>query len=211
MELRSIYDATLNGKINEIGALVQDVIDQGISVLDILKEGLTPAMEEVGDRFEAEEYFLPEMLAAAEAMKRAMLVMQPHMTAGDLECRGVVVAGTVQGDLHDIGKNLVCMMLDVAGFRVVDLGTDVSAEGFMQTAERESADIIAMSALISSTKGKMKEIIHDLRAGGIEGHPRIMIGGAPITREYCDEIGADGYAPDAVGAVREARKLLQLD
>jgi 5-methyltetrahydrofolate--homocysteine methyltransferase len=211
MDPHGIYEAIVAGRIDQIQALIRAALDDGVPPLEIISKHLMPGMGEVGDRFERQEYFLPEMLAAAEAMKRAMAVLGPHLTEGDLEPRGVVVAGTVQGDLHDIGKNLVCMMLEGAGFRVSDLGTDVPAHRFRDAARREGADIIAMSALISSTKKNLGDIVRGLRAAGVQGHPKLMIGGAPITQEFCDQIEADGYAPDAAAAVRKARELLGHD
>lgn len=208
MDLDEIYEAIVAGRIERIQDLVREALKDGTHPLEIISSYLTPAMGEVGDRFERQDYFLPEMLAGAEAMKGAMAVLQPHLEEGDLEPRGVVVAGTVQGDLHDIGKNLVCMMLEGAGFRIRNLGTDVPAERFLEAARHEEADIIAMSALISSTKKNLEDIVHELREAGIEGHPKLMIGGAPITQEFCDQILADGYAPDAASAVRKAKALL---
>jgi len=208
MDPHEIYEAIVAGRIDQIQALIREALEEGILPLEILSKHLTPGMGAVGDRFERQEYFLPDMLAAAEAMKRAMEVLQPHLTEGDLEPRGIVVAGTVQGDLHDIGKNLVCMMLEGGGFKVRDLGTNVPADRFLDAAQREGADIIAMSALISTTKKNMGNIVRELRAAGVQGHPKVMIGGAPITQEFCDEIEADGYAPDAAAAVRKAKVLL---
>ncbi len=211
MDPDDIYEAIVAGRIDRIQDLVREALRDGGHPLEIISSSLTPAMGEVGDRFERQDYFLPEMLAAAEAMKGAMAVLEPQLAEGDLEPRGVVVAGTVQGDLHDIGKNLVCMMLEGAGFRVCDLGTDVPAPAFQEAARREGADIIAMSALISSTKRNLGNIVRELREAGIEGHPKLMIGGAPVTQEFSDQIHADGYAPDAAAAVRKAKVLLGQD
>jgi 5-methyltetrahydrofolate--homocysteine methyltransferase len=211
MDPDEIYEAIVAGRIDRIQDLVREALRDGGHPLQIISSHMTPAMGEVGDRFEGQNYFLPEMLAAAEAMKGAMAVLQPHLAEGDFEPRGVVVAGTVQGDLHDIGKNLVCMMLEGAGFRICDLGTDVPAQGFLEAAWREGADIIAMSALISSTKKNLGDIVRELRGAGTEDLPKLMIGGAPITQEFCDQIQADGYAPDAASAVRKAKALLGQD
>ena len=208
MDPKMIYSYTVAGKIEQVPALVEQALAEGNEASRIIDDFLVPAMKEVGDRFERQEYYLPEMLAAAEATKRAMAILKPRLAAGERKSQGRVVAGTVQGDLHDIGKNLVCAMLEGAGFTVIDLGVDVSAEKYLEAIQEQQPDIVAMSALLSTTKNSMPEIIQALKDAGVRSQVRIMVGGAPITQEYCDRIGADGYAPDAASAVRRAKELL---
>jgi 5-methyltetrahydrofolate--homocysteine methyltransferase len=192
--------------------LVQDTVnaalEEGVSAPEILNEGLIKAMAEVGRLFEEGEYFVPEMLIAARAMKAGLAILKPKLIDADVKPVGKVAAGTVKGDLHDIGKNLVCMMLEGAGFEIVDLGTDVSPEKFVDAVTSQGVDVIAMSALLTTTMPNMKNTVDALEEAGIRGAVKVMIGGAPVTQAYADEIGADGYAPDASRAATLARQLL---
>jgi 5-methyltetrahydrofolate--homocysteine methyltransferase len=173
----------------------------------LLREGLIAAMAQVGQLYEEGEIFVPEMLVAARAMTAALGVLKPHLVEEGVEAAGTVAIGTVQGDLHDIGKNLVAMMLEGSGFEIMDLGVDVPAERFVQ-AVREGANVVAMSALLTTTMTNMREIIQAITDAGLRDQASIVIGGAPITKTYADEIGADGYATDASGAVRVVREVL---
>jgi 5-methyltetrahydrofolate--homocysteine methyltransferase len=175
---------------------------------DILNQGMIAAMGEVGRLFEEGEYFVPEMLIAARAMQKGLEILKPHLTEADVQSPGKVAIGTVKGDLHDIGKNLVAMMLEGAAFEVIDLGTDVSPERFIQAVRDRGAQIIAMSALLTTTMPNMKNTIEALKEAGLRDKVKVMIGGAPVTQNYADQIGADGFAEDASRAVAKARSLL---
>ena len=187
---------------------VQEALDAGIEPGDILQEGLVTAMAEVGRLFEEGEYFVPEMLIAARAMKAGLALLRPHLVEADVKPAGKVSAGTVKGDLHDIGKNLVCMMLEGAGFEIVDLGVDVSPEQFLKSVTEQGVDVIAMSALLTTTMPNMRTTIETLVEAGVRDKVKVMIGGAPVTDAYAAEIGADGYAPDASRAVALAKSLV---
>jgi 5-methyltetrahydrofolate--homocysteine methyltransferase len=208
MSLEAIYDAVLNGDAKKAAAETEAALKAGIKAEDILHKACIPAMAEVGRLFEEGEKFVPEMLISARAMQAAMNILRPELVKADVKTLGKVVIGTVQGDLHDIGKNLVKMMLEGAGFEVIDLGVDVSAQKFVDTAREQNADIIGLSALLTTTMPGMKTTIETLKEAGLHGKIKVMIGGAPITQDYADEIGADGYAPDASSAVRKAKQLL---
>ncbi|MFN2149864.1 MAG: corrinoid protein, partial [Anaerolineales bacterium] len=186
-------------------ALVQKALDQGVAVEDILQKGLVSAMSEVGDRFEKGEFYVPEMLIAARAMQAGMGLLRPYLVESGVEPAGTAVLGTVKGDLHDIGKNLVAMMLEGAGFNVIDLGTDVPPEVFAQTLREQNADIVGMSALLTTTMQSMRQTIEAIEDLGWRDKVKIMVGGAPLTEEFAREIGADGYAPDASRAVTLAK------
>jgi 5-methyltetrahydrofolate--homocysteine methyltransferase len=208
MSLESIYDAVLNGDAKKAAAETEAALKAGIKAEDILHKACIPAMTEVGRLFEEGEKFVPEMLISARAMQAAMNILRPELVKADVKTLGKVVIGTVQGDLHDIGKNLVKMMLEGAGFEVIDLGVDVSPQKFVDTAREQNADIIGLSALLTTTMPGMKTTIEALKEAGLHGKIKVMIGGAPITQDYADEIGADGYSPDASSAVRKAKQLL---
>ena len=208
MSLESIYDAVLNGDAKKAAAETEAALKAGMKAEDILYKACIPAMAEVGRLFEEGEKFVPEMLISARAMQAAMNILRPELVKADIKTLGKVVIGTVQGDLHDIGKNLVKMMLEGAGFEVIDLGVDVSTQKFVDTAREQNADIIGLSALLTTTMPGMKTTIETLKEAGLHGKIKVMIGGAPITQDYADEIGADGYAPDASSAVRKAKQLL---
>lgn len=181
--------------------IAQKLVDEGVSAVEILNNGLMSGMSIVGKKFKANEMYIPEVLVAARAMHAAMDVIKPLLIESDTPARGTVVIGTVQGDLHDIGKNLVAMMLEGGGFTVIDIGVDVSAEKFVEQVKKNNANIVGLSALLSTTMTGMKEIIEMFRADDSVRDVKIMVGGAPITQEYADKISADGYAPDAASAV----------
>jgi 5-methyltetrahydrofolate--homocysteine methyltransferase len=206
MPIREIIDSIL--AFNDAGAVqwVQAELDRGTDAISVLNEGLIAAMDEVGRRYASGLFFVPEMLMAARAMKKGMSALRPHLEDKGMASKGCIVIGTVRGDRHDIGKNLVAMMLECAGFKVIDLGTDVGAEKFVKTARQNSADLIALSALITTTTASMKAAVSIIKSQGKA--PKTLVGGAPVTQAFADEIGADGYSPDAVGAVAVARRLV---
>jgi 5-methyltetrahydrofolate--homocysteine methyltransferase len=205
--LDNIYEAILDGDMGIVPTNVQSAIDAGISVSDILVEGMIAAMEEVGRLFQEGEYFVPEMLLAAHSMKAGISVLQPHLVNSGVEPIGKVVLGSVEGDMHDIGKNLVAMMLEGAGFQIVDLGTDVSAAQFVE-AVKEGADILGLSALLTTTLPSMESTIRAIEAAGLREEVKIIVGGAPVTADYAHQIGADGYAKDASQAVKVAKSFI---
>lgn len=207
-DLKEIADSLIKGKAPQVKELVKKALDEGVGVERILNEGLVAGMDVVGKKFQANEFYIPEMLIAARAMKAGMEVIRPILMQEDIKSRGAVVLGTAKGDLHDIGKNLVGMMLEGAGFEVIDIGIDVAAEKFVQTAKEKKAHPIGVSALLTTTMVSMKDVIKALKEAGLDGKVKVMIGGAPVTQSYADEIEADGYAPDAASAVDEAKKLL---
>lgn len=207
--LKALQDALMAGDRQGVAALVKRAADEGISVKDILDKGLIAGMETIGARFKANEVFIPEVLIAAKAMHAGMDILKPHFLASGIEPRGTVVIGTVKGDLHDIGKNIVSMMLKGACFTVHDLGIDVPVEKFVEAARKEHACIVAMSSLLTTSMGAMRETVEALRAAGIRDRVRVMVGGAPVTREFAQSIGADGFAGDAASAVDRAKELLR--
>lgn len=208
VNLKDIAENLIQGKAPEVKELVQKAVDEGQDVQKILNEGLLAGMSVVGEKFKKNEFYVPEVLIAARAMKEGMQILRPLLAEKNIKGAGTVVLGTVRGDLHDIGKNLVGMMLEGAGFEVVDLGVDVPAEKFIQMAKEKEASIIGLSALLTTTMPAMKEVIEALDSSGLKGKIKVMIGGAPVTQSYADEIGADGYAPDAASAVDKAKELL---
>jgi 5-methyltetrahydrofolate--homocysteine methyltransferase len=208
MSLETIYDAVLNGDAKKSAADTEAALKAGIKAEDILHKACIPAMAEVGRLFEEGEKFVPEMLISARAMQAAMALLRPELVKADVKTLGTVVVGTVQGDLHDIGKNLVKMMMEGAGFEVIDLGVDVSAKKYVDTAREKNAQIIGLSALLTTTMPGMKTTIETLKEAGLHGKIKVMIGGAPITQDFANEIGADGFAPDASSAVRKAKELV---
>ena len=207
-KLKAIYDGVVEGDNASVQQHVQEALGAGMNASVILNEGLIPAMAEVGRLFEEGEYFVPEMLVSARAMQEGLNLLKPHLLAGDIKPMGKVVAGTVKGDLHDIGKNLVCMMLEGAGFTIQDLGADVSPDAFVEAVRQGDVDLVAMSALLTTTMSNMKITIQALEEAGLRGQVKVMIGGAPVTEAYAQQIGADGYAPDASRAVKLAQKLI---
>jgi 5-methyltetrahydrofolate--homocysteine methyltransferase len=207
MSLEQIYTAVLEGNAEACRQGVETILQSGEAPDAILHRALIPAMGEVGARFERQEYYVPEMLIAARAMQAGMNVIRPMLAAGGIKATGRVVLGTVQGDLHDIGKNLVGMMLEGAGFEVTDLGTDVPPARFVEAANG-GVNLVALSALLTTTMTKMPAVLAALDDAGIRHGVKVIIGGAPLTQDYADKIGADGYAPDASQAVSVAKRLL---
>ncbi len=206
--LETIYKNVIAGQALEVEQGVQEALDQGIEADVILNESLIPAMGEVGKRFEEGEFFVPEMLIAARAMKAGLAILKPYLVDSGVESAGIVAIGTVQGDLHDIGKNLVAVMLEGAGFEVRDLGVDVPPETFVDAAN-EGAQVIGLSALLTTTMPKMEQTIQALRGANVLNKVSVIIGGAPVTESYAQQIGADAFAPDASSATRVVRKLIE--
>jgi 5-methyltetrahydrofolate--homocysteine methyltransferase len=205
--LEELREAVFEGQAKVAVAKATQGLEEGLPAGTLLQEGLIAAMKQVGQLFEEGEIFVPEMLVAARAMSAAMAVLKPKLVDQGVKASGKVAIGTVRGDLHDIGKNLVAMMLEGSGYEIVDLGVDVPAEKFIQ-AIRDGADVVAMSALLTTTMTNMKTTIEAIRQAGLREQARIVIGGAPITKAYADEIGADGYATDASSAVRLVQGVL---
>jgi len=210
MDLREIYEKTVAGDAPAVEDLVKRAVAEGVPASRIISQHLIPAMAEVGDRFERQEFYVPEMLIAARAMQRGLTVLKPFLVEGEFQPVGKVVVGTVKGDLHDIGKNLVCMMLEGAGFVITDLGVDVGPQKFVAAVREHEPNIVAMSALLTTTMPAMRDAIEALIDAGLRGQVKVMVGGAPVTKVYADQIGADGYAPDAGAAVRKAKQLLEI-
>jgi 5-methyltetrahydrofolate--homocysteine methyltransferase len=206
--LRPIYQAILDGDKDAIGTAIHACLDTGVNPGQILTEAMIPAMEEVGRQFEAGEFYVPEMLVSARAMQNGLSILKPLLREGEVKSAGKVVIGTIKGDLHDIGKNLVSIMLEGSGFEILDLGVDVSFERFVQTVRDEKPDILALSALLTTTMPGMKSTIDALDEAGLRGQVKVIVGGAPLTGMYAESIGADGFAPDAGGVVALARRLL---
>ncbi len=202
--LDDLKQAIISGNREQAKELTKEALAEGIAAKTIVVDGIAAAMEVVGEKFRANEFFVPELLIAQRAMKEALGLMSGE----SVDYIGTVVIGTVKGDLHDIGKNLVAAMLEGAGFKVVDLGVDVTAEQFVAAAKDNSAGLIAMSALLTTTMGSMKDTVATLGSEGLKGKVKVVIGGAPVTQSYADEIGAHGYAPDAASAVEKAKALL---
>jgi len=207
MDLQKIYQSVIEGNASEVQSGVQAAMAQGVAADIILNQALIAAMEEVGKRFEEGDYFVPEMLIAARAMQAGLLLLKPQLINSGIKAAGKVAIGTVKGDLHDIGKNLVAMMLEGAGFEVKDLGTDVDAQAFVKAAQ-DGAQVIGMSALLTTTMNNMQATIKALEAAGLRDNVKVVIGGAPVTDAYAKLVGADAFAPDASSAVRTVRKLL---
>jgi 5-methyltetrahydrofolate--homocysteine methyltransferase len=207
MGLKQIYDSVLEGQVVGVEEGVKEALSAGIDADTILKEGLIAAMDEVGKRFEDGDFFVPEMLVCARAMQAGLKYLKPHLVRSDVKAAGRVAIGTVKGDLHDIGKNLVAMMLEGAGFEIVDLGVDVSPDAFVRAAQ-EGAEIIGMSALLTTTMNSMAATIDALKAAGLRDKIKVLIGGAPVPDDFANRIGADAFAPDASSAARMARELI---
>lgn len=204
----AIFEAVVAGDQVQTDELVRQALEAGIPAETVLGEGLIPAMTQVGTLFECGEYFIPNMLVSARAMKAAMERLRPYLAAADVKPIGKVVIGTVKGDLHDIGKNLVAVMLQGAGFQVLDLGVDVAAERFVQAAREMDADLVALSALLTTTMPWMATVVEAVKQAGLHDRVKVLIGGAPINQAYADQIGADGFAPDAAVAAKRARELI---
>jgi len=206
----TVYEGILKGNQKAVEQAVKAALAESVPAGEILNEAMIPAMAEVGRLFEANEYYVPEMLIAARAMKSGLALLRPELVKADIKPKGKVVLGTVKGDLHDIGKNLVSIMIEGAGFEIIDLGVDVSPENFVKTAQEKGADVIGLSALLTTTMPSMKTTIEALQEAGLKGKVKVIIGGAPVTQKYADEIGADGYGRDAAAAANLVKKLLNV-
>ncbi len=206
--MKQLFDGIVEGNAKVVRSLTESALASGTDPNVLLNQNMIPAMNEVGKRFEEGEYFVPELLLSARAMKGALELLRPLLAARGTQPVGRVAIGTVKGDLHDIGKNLVAAMLEGGGFEVIDLGVDVPAEKFIDAIKQQKATVVAMSALLTTTMGSMKGVIDALQASGVRPQVKVMIGGAPVTQAYADEIGADGYSDNASAAVTLARKML---
>ena len=207
-KLEEVAAAVEKGKVKIVAGLTQEALDEGFSAAEILNTGMIGAMAVVGEKFKNNEIFVPEMLIAARAMKKGVEVLTPYRKAAGTESKGKLILGTVAGDLHDIGKNLVGMMIEGAGFEVIDLGVDVPAEKFIECMkENPDCKIVALSALLTTTMPAIKSTIDAIVAAGLRDTVKIMIGGAPVTQAFADEVGADGYSEDAASAAELANKL----
>lgn len=198
-----MFDAIIRGDKAAVEGEVQKALDSGKAPQTISNQGLIAAMTEIGGRFERQEFFVPELLIAARAMQNGLQLLKPHLVDGDITATGKVVVGTVRGDMHDIGKNLVIVMLEGAGFEIDDLGTDVAPEAFVKAVQAEQSDIVAMSALLTTTMPNVRATTVALVEAGIRDQVKVLVGGAPLTGEYADEIDVDGYAADASRAVND--------
>ncbi len=207
-DLTKLFDAVVDGDAKTTLEMTKQAIAENIQPEEIVSKYMIPAMDEVGRRFEAEEYFVPELLLAGRAMKGALEILRPLLAASGAKPAGKVVIGTVKGDLHDIGKNLVAAMLEGAGFEVTDLGTDVSPEKFVEAVNTKDAQIVCLSALLTVTMPAMKSTVEALTSAGVRDKVKVMIGGAPVTDQYAREIGADSYSENASAAVAAARTLV---
>lgn len=208
IDFNEMQEALIAGNAPKVKELTERAVEEGVSPVDILNRGLVPGMAVIGERFKNNEVYVPEVLIAARAMKAGMTIIKPLLVEANVEPVGRVVIGTVKGDLHDIGKNLVGMMLEGAGFEVIDAGVDVAPEKFVSVAKEAGARLLGLSALLTTTMPSMKDTIDRLVSQGARAEFKVMIGGAPVTQRYADEIGADGYAPDASSAVDLAKSLL---
>jgi len=206
--LQKISEELQKGNFNEVPKLTQEALNAGIPPAKILKDGLIAGMDVVGEQFRKDELFIPEVLVAAKAMHGGMEVLRPKLVETDIRLTGKMVLGTVKGDLHDIGKNLVGMMMEGAGFQVIDLGIDIPSEKFVEAVKSHQPNLLGLSALLTTTMPRMKEVIQLLITAGIRDKVKVMVGGAPLTEKFAKEIGADGYGPDAASAVQVAKSLL---
>jgi 5-methyltetrahydrofolate--homocysteine methyltransferase len=207
-DLQAVAENLIKGNAPEVKRLTQEAVDEGLHPGQILNQGLIAGMNVVGQKFKNNEFYVPEVLIAARAMHSAMDVLRPLLSDAGVQEIGSIAIGTAKGDLHDIGKNLVAMMLEGAGFEVIDLGIDVGPEKFVEVVQNQKVDVVAISALLTTTMPGMKTVIESLKGAGVREKVKTMIGGAPVTQQYADEIGADGYAPDAASAADKAKELL---
>jgi 5-methyltetrahydrofolate--homocysteine methyltransferase len=207
--LQDIYDSILSGQNTVTPKAVQSAIDAGVAPAKVLNEGMIAAMAKVGQLFEEGEYYVPEMLVSARAMQSGLAILKPLLKEAKVASAGRVAIGTVKGDLHDIGKNLVAMMLEGAGFEIKDMGTDVTPEKFVEAVKTGGVDVVALSALLTTTMTNMKVTVEALKQAGVREKVKVIIGGAPVTDSFAQQIGADGYAPDASKAVSLAKGLLK--
>jgi len=205
---QDLADAIIAGDNIKSKEITQKLVDSGVKATEILNGGLVPGMDVVGVRFKANEMYIPEVLIAARAMHAAMDIIKPLLAEAGTVMKGIIVVGTVQGDLHDIGKNLVCMMLEGGGYTVVDVGVDVPGDKFVEEVKKSGAKVVGLSALLTTTMPAMKDVIVALKADAATKDVKVMVGGAPLTQEYADSIGASGYAADASSAVDLAKKLV---
>jgi len=203
-----LKDAVISGKAAKVKELTQQALNEGKKAQDVLDQALIPAMDVVGQKFSCAEFYIPEMLIAARAMQGGVALLKPLLAAAGSKARGKVVLGTVKGDLHDIGKNLVGMMLEGTGFEVVDLGADVKSERFVEAVQKESPNFVMMSALLTTTMLAMGETIQALKKAGVRDKVKVAIGGAAVTQRFADEIGADFYSPTATGGVTKAKEIM---
>ena len=208
-DLRRISEALVAMNEKKVKELVREALDKGVFAKEILNEGLIPGMDIVGEKMESGDMFIPEVLMSAKAMSAAVELLKPLLGDEGLSAAGKVVIGTVKGDLHDIGKNLVVMMLESAGFEVYNLGVDIGPEDFVKAIKEKEPNLLALSALLTTTMSMMKQTIDAVTESGLRERVKVMIGGAPVTQKFADEIGADGYAPDAGSANKLAKALLQ--
>ncbi len=206
--LQKVSEELQKGNYKEVPKLIQEALNAKIPPAKILSDGLVAGMDIVGDKFRRDELFMPEVLISAKAMQAGMDVLRPKLIEVGAKLAGKIVLGTVKGDLHDIGKNLVGMLMEGAGFQVIDLGIDVSSEKFVEAVKSQKPNLLGLSALLTTTMPKMKEVMESLVEAGIRGSVKVMIGGAPVTEKFAKDVGADGYAPDAASAVEKARELV---
>ena len=206
--LQKVSEELQRGNFREVPRLVQEVLDVGVSPSKILNDGLVAGMEVVGEKFRKDELFIPEVLIAARAMHAGMEILRPKLVETGAKLAGKIILGTVKGDLHDIGKNLVGMFLEGGGFQVIDAGIDVPAEKFVEMVRSNKPNILGLSALLTTTLPRMKEVIESLIKAGVRNSVKVIVGGAPITEKFAKEIGADGYAPDGASAVERVRDLI---
>ena len=204
----ALKTAVIEGKMAQVKTLTQQALDQGKTAQEILDQALIPAMDTVGEKFTCHEFYIPEMLIAARAMQAGVAILKTRLAEAAVKARGRVVLGTVKGDLHDIGKNLVGMMLQGSGFEVIDLGADVAPQRFVEAVQTSAPDFVMMSALLTTTMLSMRDTVEALKAAGLRNRVKVAVGGAPVTQRFCDEVGADFYAPSATGAVTKAKELL---
>jgi corrinoid protein of di/trimethylamine methyltransferase len=207
-DLKRLHEAILNGDAKSAVAVTREAIAENQDPVELVTNYMIPAMDEVGRRFECQEYFVPELLLSARAMKNSLEIVRPLLIEKGREPAGRVVIGTVKGDLHDIGKNLVASMLEGAGFEVIDLGVDVAPQKFVAEVQSKKANLVALSALLTTTMPNMKTTINEIVNAGVRGNVKVIIGGAPVTQQYAEQIGADGYSDNANGAVNLARRLM---
>ena len=208
VQLQALADAIISGNRVKSLELTNEALKEGVPAKRILDEGLIPGMAVVGEKFKNCEFYVPEVLVAARAMSASMQKLRPALIAAKVEPVGRVAIGTVRGDLHDIGKNLVAMMLEGAGFEIIDLGVDCAPESFVNAVKEKRANLIALSALLTTTMPAMQDTVEALEAAGLRDRAKVIIGGAPVTQKFCDQIGADGYAPDAASGVDIAKDVL---
>ena len=207
-DFKLIVDSLIEFDEAKVLKLVQNGLDEGVAAKEILNQGLIAGMDVVGEKMESEDMFIPEVLMAAKVMSAAVGILKPLLTVEDMSAMGRVIIGTVKGDLHDIGKNLVAMMLESAGFEVYNLGVDISPDKFVSEVNEKNANMVCLSALLTTTMPMMKQTIDAVVESGLRDRVKIMVGGAPVTKNYANEIGADGYAPDAGSATKLAKALL---